>query len=368
MLPAWGYHVSGEFGWASLYFLGFGAGMGCATWLGPAILRRRGAGFLATLAMGVASLALLVLAAASPPTILAWRVAGVACLGAGAGLLLTALACGIVPAYSLDPAGTLNLMGSSLVLGSAVLCLLVSGTFYVYTVPSILIFLALIPGFLTLRWIAHPQSWVIDPCFLQPAVEQEVVENFRIPAAILSALVLFFQAGNEWTLGGWLPVYLIQKLGMSPASALLLLALYWVSLLAGRGVAQFFLHRFPHGWLLRASVGTALLGTLALARTRHPAGAAVALLFVGGGFACVYPLMLEKVGRRFPWPHLTLFRAVFALSVLGAALGPASLGWMAAFWGIKVLPIIPVGGMLVVALLLLALHVEARLSGNSQTG
>ena len=55
-----------------------------------------------------------------------------------------------------------------------------------------------------------------------------------IPAAVLLALLLFFQLGNEWALAGWLALFLTQRLGISPAAALLMLALYWLALLVGR--------------------------------------------------------------------------------------------------------------------------------------
>jgi fucose permease len=42
------------------------------------------------------------------------------------------------------------------------------------------------------------------------------------------------QFANEWSIAGWLPVYLIDRLGMSPTGALMLLAVYWMALTAGR--------------------------------------------------------------------------------------------------------------------------------------
>ena len=58
---------------------------------------------------------------------------------------------------------------------------------------------------------------------------------------MLFSLVLFFQFGNEWAIAGWLPLFLSQRLGMSPADSVLILALYWMALLVGRLVAQWML-------------------------------------------------------------------------------------------------------------------------------
>ena len=58
--------------------------------------------------------------------------------------------------------------------------------------------------------------------------------RFQNPGAVLFSLLLFFQFGNEWSIAGWLPLFLIRRLGISPADSLLLLALYWAALLVGR--------------------------------------------------------------------------------------------------------------------------------------
>src|ERR1039457_7733027 len=112
---------------------------------------------------------------------------------------------------------------------------------------------------------------------------------------------LFFQFGNEWSIAGWLPLFLIRRLGISPADSLLLLALYWAALLVGRIVSQLLLKRMSHGLLLIGSIVSALLGTIVLASTNNRFGAVMGILFVGGGFASVYPLGTEKIAHRFPY-------------------------------------------------------------------
>ena len=37
----------------------------------------------------------------------------------------------------------------------------------------------------------------------------------------------FVQSGNEWAIAGWLPLFLIHRLGVNPESAILALALYF---------------------------------------------------------------------------------------------------------------------------------------------
>ena len=94
-----------------------------------------------------------------------------------------------------------------------------------------------------------------------------MLRDFTDPTALLFSLVLFFQFGNEWSVAGWLAIFLIRRLGVSPATALLLLALYWTALLTGRILAQLALGRFRHNRLLASSAIAALFGCLMLTYT-----------------------------------------------------------------------------------------------------
>src|SRR5205823_5688395 len=107
----------------------------------------------------------------------------------------------------------------------------------------------------------------------------------RSPGAILFALLLFFQFGNEWSIAGWLPLLLIRHVGVSPLAALLILAFYWSCLMAGRLGAVAILPRVRHGRLLLGSVLAALFGCLILYSTNNGFGAATGAFFVGAGYA-----------------------------------------------------------------------------------
>jgi len=181
---------------------------------------------------------------------------------------------------------------------------------------------------------------------------------------VLFALVLFFQFGNEWSIAGWLPVFLIQRIGVSPASSLALLALYWICLLLGRVFAQHLLARVSHTRFLLLSIAAALFGCLVLSLTKTVFGAVFGILFVGGGFAAVYPLLVEMIGGQFPYFHPTLFNGIFSLAMTGGLLAPWTLGLFADYYGIWVLMLLPLVGTFLVFLLLLLALLERRLSGR----
>ncbi len=364
ILPAWGYHLRSDYSAAGLHFLALALGIIASMGLSQRLLPQKGAQFMLVVASSVAAGSLLFLALMSPPVALGWRLVGVLFVGASSGLVAAALFSGITEIYEHDPAATANLAGLLFGLGSLVTALLVSGTFYIYTVPAILVFLAVVPAFFA--GVYARAVFPVERVALQPTW-REALADFRVPAAILFALLLFFQSANEWSLAGWLAIYLIQKIGISPASGLFLLAFYWFVLLVGRVLAQFLLSRVRHGRLLSMSAFSALFGCTILTFTTNLFGAVTGILFVAGGFASVYPLVVEKIGHRFPYFHPGLFNGIFSLAMAGGLLAPWAVGYLADLWGIRMMMVQPLLGTFMVFGLLLLIRLEAMLTGAEAT-
>ncbi|MGD0773450.1 MAG: MFS transporter [Candidatus Solibacter sp.] len=362
ILPAWGYHRDPpDFIGAGNYFLSFAIGIGAAARFALPIMRRRNPAFLLVSACGLSCIALLYLAMVSPPLSDWWRVAGMLVLGAAAGLLNLALFHAISPGYQTDAAGTVNKGGILYGLGCLAATLLVAGTFYAYTVPSILILMALVPGFFA--GVYARKSYAAAPQGTHPTFRQ-ALRDFRSLGAVLFALLLFFQFGNEWSIGGWLPIFLIRRVGLSPSSSLMILALYWLFLISGRLVAVAVLPRVRHRRVLMGSMLSAIFGCLVLVFTDNAFGASVGACFVGAGFASIYPLVAEAIGRRFPYYHPGFFNGIFSFALAGGLLAPATLGYAASKWGIGVVMSIPLFGTFLVMALLLLIWLEAKVTGR----
>src|ERR1035437_6107495 len=244
ILPAWGYqHDLPDFIAVGNYFLSLAIGIVAAARFARPIMLRRGLSFLLVFACGLSCIALLYLALVSPPLSDWWRVAGFLVLGAGAGLLNLALFHAISPGYQADTDGTINKGGIFYGLGCLAATLLVAGTFYSYSVPSILIFMALVPGFFA--GVYARKSYAAPPAGTHPTLRQ-ALQDFRSPGAVLFALLLFVQFGNEWSIAGWLPIFLTRRVGLSSSSSLMILALYWLFLITGRLIAVAILRRVRH--------------------------------------------------------------------------------------------------------------------------
>jgi FHS family glucose/mannose:H+ symporter-like MFS transporter len=363
ILPAWRYHLRADFREVGYYFLSLNLGFLLSAVVTHFLLPRKGLKFVLILASGLACGGFLCLALSSPPVSAIWRLLAVLGIGVSAGLLNAGLFQAISPLYRHDRAATLNVAGAMFGLGCLITALLVAGTYFVYTVPSILILFALLPGFYAVIWAKAKISPY--PMMHQLPITQ-VLRDFRNPGAILFSLVLFFQFGNEWSMAGWLPLFLIRRLGISPADSLLMLALLWAALLVGRIASQVVLKKMNHVLLMLISIVSALLGTIVLASTNNVFGAVMGILFVGTGFASIYPLVVEKIGNRFPYYHPGFYNGIFSLGITGGLLAPWILGYIAQAWGIQAVMIVPMLGTIMVFILVLSILLEAKLSGLAE--
>ncbi len=362
ILPAWGYHRDpADFISVGNCFLSVAVGVMIASRLGRGLIARRGLRRVMIGACAASSVTLISLAAASPPISIWWRLGGLLFLGACAGALNRALFQAISSSYRRDAAFTVIRGGIWYGLGCLAATLLVFGVFYAYSVSTILLLMAAVPAVFAALYAKA--SFPAAEEMAQPTLRQ-AISDFRSPGAVLFALLLFFQFGNEYSIAGWLPIFLIRRLGVSPPGALLLLAFYWLFLMAGRLLAVPILPRVRHGKLVLASGALALFGCFVLFFTDNSFGAGCGIFFIGAGYASVYPLVLELIGRRFPYYHPGFFNGIFSIALFGGLLAPATLGYAAQYWGVGVVVGIPLLGTFTVIALLVLIWLESKVTGR----
>lgn len=355
ILPIWGYHLREDLSQAGEYFLSLNVGFWCAQACGREVLDGKKLKFTLTVANVTACLAFLFLAL-FPATSIAWRLWGVLWLGISAGLLHLSILS--ITGGSSTPA---HRAWAWLGLGCALTALLAAGTYYAYSVPMILVLFAIVPGVYA--------GYSLKTSFPRRAVPMPspLFQTFRKlnhPAVVLFALLLFVQFGNEWSVGGWLSLFLIRRLGISPPQALLLLSLYWLVLMAARPGFQFIVSRLRPGLALGGSVLASLLGTIVLACTNNRFGAIMGLLFAAAGFGSMYQLIAQRMIRRFAPDQAGWYDAVFLLGIAGGLLAPWLLGYLADAWGMAAVMIAPMLGTTAVFVLMLLTMLEAKLSGS----
>ena len=317
--------------------------------------------FAVTAGCTIASAGFVLLALAAPPVAFQWRVVGVTLLGLSAGILNAAGFQAISRIYEHDPASTVNMAGAMFGLGCLTTALAVWGAFYIYGAASLVLLFAISSAFAA---GLYSRSTLTGPAFRGQTKVREVMRGLKSPGAVLFTLLLFFQLGNEWTLAGWLPVFLVQRVGLSPDRAILLLAVFWLALLLGRVAAQGVLAHVRHGGLLVGSAAASLLGCIILQTTNNYFGCWVGTLLAGAGFSTVYPLVVEKIGHRFPDYHPGFYNGLMSFGIGGGLLVPFLVGLTSNWWGIGVVMAVPSVGIVMVFVLLSLLWLEARLAGK----
>lgn len=360
ILPAWGWE-SPQFTAIGNYFLSLAAGIVLAAVLSRRLMGKRGLTFQLVFACALACLALALLALASAPAVEWRRIPALLALGFAGGLLNLALFQGITARYQADAAGTVSRGGVWYGLGCLAVTLLVAGTFYAYSITAILLIMAAVPAVFGCVYAKTRFPNAAEG--VQPALRQ-AVQDFRSPGAVLFAMLLFVQFGNEWSIAGWLPLFLIRRVGLSPIAALRTLALYWLFLMTGRLAAVALLPRIAHSWLLFGSGVAAMFGCIILFFTNNAFGSAFAVFFIGAGYASIYPLVAEAIGRRFPYYHPGFFNGIFSLALVGGLVAPATLGYAASYLGVGVVIGIPLIGTVTVIALLLLIWLESKITGR----
>ncbi len=82
---------------------------------------------------------------------------------------------------------------------------------------------------------------------------------------------------------------------------------------------------------------------------------------MGSGFATIYPLIAERIGREFTFFQPGFFNGIFSIALTGGMLAPWTLGLLADQWGIGMVMALPLAGTCMVFALVLLIWLEAKI-------
>ena len=363
VLPVWGYHRLDAFLDAGNHFLLVGLGYLVANVVASLATGRSRALVFSPLPGAVLALiAILLFVFLPPPFHIGFQWAGAFAVGLAIGSLGTTLWNQLGAMLPLRSSASFQLTSGFGLMGAIVTPLAVAMA--VDSVSSTALLVLLPAPILVGIWAGFGVS-SLRPANPSRSI-REAIDDFRNPPAILLALLLFFQLGNEMALYGWLPVFLIQRLGVSPATGLYCLAAFSLALLTGRVIVQSLRHRPYRNRIVFVGLFLAVLGSLMLTFTNNLFGVWFGVALVGMGFSPVYLVTHELIGNRFPYFHPGIFNSIFSIGLVGGMLAPWSVGLMAHWWGIQVLMVLPMLGAVMVGLLLTLTWVEAKLSGAAR--
>ncbi len=145
------------------------------------------------------------------------------------------------------------------------------------------------------------------------------------PLVIILALLLLFQSGNEFILGGYMTTYLMRNLGTPVTTASYLLAAYWAAIMLMRIVlSRILLHLGGHVLVLASALGVAASTTLLILSPSSPV-AALAVVLIGASIAGIFPTTLGLAGTRYASHSGTVFGILIGVALTGGM----TLPWVA---------------------------------------
>lgn len=363
LLVTWQYHIDEPPQKIGLHFLALSLGYVLFSLIAQRVLRRHTPGLLAALSTLFAAASLLLLSVLAPPAGMLSRLLGFMLLGGAGGALIPSLLHALKPQFSVNPAAATNRAGILFGSGCLLSTLVVAGTYFTRWLPLPTVVLAgLSLTFVgVFAGVQRKNRW---PAVRTDTISADPLNDLRSIAAILFALLLFFQFGNEWAIAGWLPLFLIHRLGINPVWAVCALAAYFLAVMTGRFLSQRLLAHVNRRCLLFASMATAIAGCMLLSFTPFFSGAWIAVIVIGAGFAPIYPLIAERLDDRFSY-RPGFYNGGFSYSITGALCAPWLLGYVAAYVGMRYIMLLPAIGSVVVLILALLIMLEGHLMNGS---
>ena len=163
----------------------------------------------------------------------------------------------------------------------------------------------------------------------------EAARLVRDPLVLLLGLLLFFQSGNEFIVGGFTTTFLTGEIGMSVGAASYTLAGYWAALMLTRAWLGRGRSSLTGGCLVMASAVASAVVAALLVTAPGPIVAVTMVVVLGAALAGIFPAVLGVAGSRFPAHSGTVFGILFTMALSGGMTLPWVTGQAAAAWGLR---------------------------------
>jgi len=167
----------------------------------------------------------------------------------------------------------------------------------------------------------------------------------------LGAFILFFESGNEFSIGGWLSSFLQEKFQFSLNQAALVLSGYWFFLMIGRLVFPLINRLVKRETIVFFSAALALVSVSGLIISPLKGLAVVFALLTGLGLAAIYPTTLAVVGEQFPALSGTAFSLAIATGLVGGMISPWLVGLISQHSTLQIGLLVPVFSLFLIMVL-----------------
>jgi len=192
----------------------------------------------------------------------------------------------------------------------------------------------------------------------------------KYEGVLLLAFILFFESGNEASVGGWTSTY-VNSAGFSPRAATLALAAYWGALMAGRILAARVLRAIGKSRLVVASGLLSLIGCAVLLASNRLSFLTLGAVLIGLSYGPVFPTTLAIAGDRYAKQAGTVFGLLFSVALIGGMLLPWTVGRVSQRLGVHMGMVVPgigaIGITALSAIVMLREQQTRKLTNASET-
>jgi len=164
----------------------------------------------------------------------------------------------------------------------------------------------------------------------------------------LGAFILFFQSGNEFSVGGWLSSFFHEKFQLKPARSAFILSGYWLFLMLGRLLFSKIIRRVKRETIVLMSALLSLFSIVGLILSPARVSAIIFALLIGLGFAAIYPTTLSVIGEKFPLYSGSAFSLAIGTGLVGGMLSPWLIGRIGQNFSLSVALIVPAFNLLMI--------------------
>jgi len=216
-------------------------------------------------------------------------------------------------------------------------------------------------------FVILPMFYFLFLRFPEPKVKQgfplsQAFRLFRDPVLILMGFILFFESALEGITGNWTTTYL-RSMDFSVKNALIALSVQVAALAAARLLLSRILTKYNTVYIIYISFVLILAGSVILLVVSSFTGALLSMIFLGSGFAAVFPVILGMVGDRYPAISGTAFSLVIVMALAGNSLINYLTGVISGIKGIGIFPYILITSLI---LMLVIYRILTGISSKNQ--
>ncbi len=268
-------------------------------------------------------------------------------LGFGGGGLNTSTNALVADVYPEKRGAMLNILGTFFGVGALFIPLLAASITGFFTITQLFLIAAALAALCTVVYLLLAFPPPTAPLGFSLLASIRAARN---PGVLLFGFLLFFQSGNEASIGGWTSTY-AGSIGASPHTATWVLAAYWAALMAGRLLGARLLAQIAKARLVLASAIGSAIGSAVLLASTSVAMMTVGAVIVGFSFAAIYPTTLAMAADRYQRLAGTIFGFLFAVGLVGGMTFPWAIGHISQHYGIRAGMVIPLLGGVAISIL-----------------